>query len=165
MKNEPHIQAFLDQTFSTTEAAVILGIPAETFRTQLKQDWLPVTDDREPGQWRRISPEDLLRTRLALTLSDQGVALPDSKKIIQRERPDFFEGGIFLWVAVNRDGSIKKSGLAKTNDLIQSWDQYLSFVGRNPERPNRIVVILLNAERAWISARIDQFYRDQEPHS
>lgn len=29
------------RTFSTSEAAVVLGIPPETFRTQLKQGWMP----------------------------------------------------------------------------------------------------------------------------
>ena len=69
---EPH-EAFLEQTFSTPEAAAILDIPVETLRTQLKKGWLPIDEGRNPGGWRRFNPDALLRIRLAHELSERGI--------------------------------------------------------------------------------------------
>lgn len=134
-------------TFSTTEAAAILDMAAETFRTQLKHGWLPVADPA-PGRWRRITPVDILRARLAICLSTRGVSFPKGRRVIDALLPDFFGGAVFLYVAINDDGSVcayNQCGVPDIGVRLATW------------RVAHFVVIDLNIERNWVRYRIEWF--------
>lgn len=106
MSEDQITKALLEETFSTTEAAAILNLPAETFRTQLKQGWLPVSDDRAPGQWRRLNADDLLRCRVTIALSGLGVKFPIARRIVNASVLGLFDEAVFLYVVLNPDGSV-----------------------------------------------------------
>lgn len=153
-----------NHTFSTTEAAEILGMPVETLRTQLKRNWLPISgEDRERGQWRRISAEDLLRFRVAMTLSKQCVNFSIATRIVTqyRSRVTFEGSSLFLAVALYNDDSDPVADLfdAAKNPIGDYFHDHLSRVGVKAKRPNRFVVVHLNEERSWLMKSLDAFYR------
>jgi hypothetical protein len=157
---ERHEEVFLNQRFSTTESAAILGIPAETFRTQVKQGWLPARDDgeaREPGKWRRFSPDDLLRCRLVLTLASCCVRMADAANVIDRLRPTFFSGDVFLYVARDADGNVVHQGQAGVVDFKEEI-VHLAFA-----MPSVLTVVSvdLNREAIWVMNRIQKFNSEE----
>jgi hypothetical protein len=153
MSKDPVLDAFLEQTFSTTEAASILALPAETLRTELKRGWLPLQDTpREAGQWRRISATDLLWIRLALRLAARGITLPRGQQVVKEIRPEFFGGGVFLWVATNPDGSTAYAGTCSVQDLGLKLFEI---------RRADYVVLSLNDEKVWLQERINQFRQSE----
>ncbi|MBI4873392.1 MAG: hypothetical protein HY822_02025 [Acidobacteria bacterium] len=152
MSGDKPIQNFLEQTFSTTEAAAILDLPAETFRTQLKQRWLPVSDDRAPGQWRRLNPNDLLRCRVTIALSARGIQFPIARRIVGTNDLGLFDEAVFLYVTLNPDGSIHSHNKCGVVDL--------GIELANAQQPHSAVVNLAS-EKAWVIQQIDRFWKQE----
>jgi hypothetical protein len=152
MEKDPVLDAFLNLTFSTTEAAAILALPVETFRTELKRGWLPLQDTaREAGQWRRITSTDLLWCRVALRLAMRGITLPRGQQIVKDVRPGFFGGGMFLYVATRPDGNTAWAEECSVSELGLRLCEH---------RGADYVVLALNDERRWLQDRINQFVQE-----
>jgi hypothetical protein len=157
MADDTLVQDFLNQRFSTTESAWILGIPFETLKTQLKQGWLPIPDP-QPGKWRKFGPEDLLRARIAMSLSKSGVSFPEASRIIRLAKPTFFDENSWLWVAISRNESTFDYGQCGAHLTAALSPRFLSNV---PGQPVRFALIPLNEERNWVRQRMREFYEHE----
>lgn len=158
MKDQPDnlLRAIEQQTFSTSEAAEILGWDVNMLRTRLKANWLPAWNpDREPGKWRRLTVVDLFWFAITDALKAGGVPLAQAARAVSMGRPEIFDGHVFLYCAVSPDGSVE----AEPCGIADIQHYAIDFV-RGPETDNEhaiFTVVDLNKIRRWLMRRIQAF--------
>jgi len=144
------ITSFNRLRFSTPEAASILDMPLATLKTRLQRGWLPVAD-AAPGEWRKWTPDDLLRCKLAEVLSKRGVPFDAGKQIVHGLAPTWFDGQVFLVVFPDRAPSTPVSELCGVPDLG-------IILGNNTDES--AIVVNKNEVSNWLRGRFDSFFAD-----
>ena len=111
--------------FSTPEAAHILDLPVETFRTQLKAGYLPEFTEREPGTWRSFNAGDLVYYQVALGLANCNVPMATAARFVSAARLNLLSNGVdvferetvYFYLKLDSHGSVVDWGECDVSDL------------------------------------------------
>jgi hypothetical protein len=90
-----------EDTFSTTESAVILNESVERVRTWLRRaPRLLIGQQEAPGSWRLLTKDTLLRLKTMAILMRQGLEMEQAAQIVSEVPTRLSFGDDFVWLSI-----------------------------------------------------------------
>jgi hypothetical protein len=160
-----------NQTFSPAEAAEIMDVPVNTVKTWLQRVPKVFTPEREPGEWRRLTPDTLLAMRIMQKLvNNHGLKIEAAANVIDHAirlrrlpnnyvepvRVSMFEDdeALELNVDLGPDGSVIEQSLSGPNQ----WGDKSVMVNFHNDTPvDSRIIMKLNPSRIELQTRIAEF--------
>jgi DNA-binding transcriptional MerR regulator len=147
-------ESFLNQEFSTSEAAEILETPASTFRSYLQREKSLQPDEQEtPGGWRRIRPDTVLNIGILQVLLQEGLSIQTAARIVTNERSSMYDGKTVLMVDFDRNNEVAEYQLGDHKTYAGHW---VSFINSGYKR---MIVINVHQLKMDIKKRINEYPR------